>query len=197
MIGVGGGIWTALVTHYSVLLDAVIALGIVVGAVVLAPVVVYVVQWFAAGGHLTRERIAHIESLLANDLKSLVASLGSSTKSDPAETTPTKTQRVVPPNVYALKHAHKNGTMIAKRLPDGSGGTVPKALSKEVRDWVDGTADLLADWPEYQAQFSGPIAMDSPLFGRAEETQEMLIRPRLLTDIWNELIESTGKDQPA
>src|SRR6202035_1500361 len=136
-------------------------------------------------------------SLLANDLRSLVESLSDPAKSAPEPTAPTKTKTVVPPNVCALKGAIKSGTMISKRLPDGSGGTVPNALSEEVRGWVEDTSALLSDWPEYQAQFSGPIAKDSPLFGRAEETQEMLIRMRLLTDIWNDLVQNTGHDEPA
>jgi hypothetical protein len=66
LVGTGGGIWNAEVTHTPIVADVFIAIGIVVAAALVSPGIVYLFSWLGAGGHLVRERLANIESLLTS-----------------------------------------------------------------------------------------------------------------------------------
>lgn len=110
----------------------------------------------------------------------------------PTPTTPKKRIPTVPQNVFALKGAVTSAASIARRIGGGGRGDVPKAVRDEISSWVDETSNLLSHWPDYQKEFTGPIAYESILTGGHQSVQELTVRAAILRHIWGELVEATG-----
>jgi hypothetical protein len=180
LVGVGGGIWTALVTHQSALADAAIAAGIVLGAFLLSPLLAWAVALPFASGNATRQQLASLTDSLSRQ---------------PAATDEesSRKRRVVPPEVFALKAAMQKGKRLLDRCPRSgvSSGAVPKALKDDFNAWMDETFELLSQWPEHQAHFNSEIAYESALI-TPEFTQDVMKRQKFLLDIFKQLAEETG-----
>jgi hypothetical protein len=80
----------------------------------------------------------------------------------------------------------QTGSLLSQRLPrDRNWGktVVPPELEREFNAWKVDVKRYLKPWPDFQKQFSGPMATDGDMFSQPPITQEMKRRLNILTDI--------------
>ncbi len=126
--------------------DALFALAAIGCAAIVIPTVVFCASLVTAPHRLLVSRLTDLEATLPNRVAVVRAPVSES--------------------VTALIEQEALGKLVLHRCPKGQallGGTNPPALVNDVNDWISATAAMLADWPAYQAQFSGAVATDSPL----------------------------------
>lgn len=149
---------------------------------------VYVFAAVTAGPRLVRERLTKIEQAIESipGRVQVVRPLSS-----PAPSKPKATQ-----TAKQLNAELGIADMLLQRLPHRSlsilgGVAVTAALAQEVGDWISRVGQLLRKWPQYQAQFTGPIPIGKiDLADPPAITQEVSRRRDLLRKICDEVAKS-------
>jgi hypothetical protein len=180
LVGAGGGWVNAVVNHASVLVDVLIAIGIVIVAALISPIVMYAFTWLTCGGRDNRIRLSRIEALLGG---------APTIPTTPAAPVMSPVPKKLSIKLQPLGAKKREGELLLKRCPDGTRDSVnvPQDLKDDVTRWVESTAAALAEWPEKQVGFGGGIAFDTTWNAPPYVVQNLLIRLDLLGEIIHDL----------